>query len=569
MPVGHPRCHAFTLLRYLCTSSQILPPTIYALSTAPGRSAIAIIRISGPASTYIYQKLTGLKTFLKPRLATVRKLYNPLLLDKGKRSFLDEALCLYFHAPNSYTGEDCLELQVHGGKAVIGSVIKAISLLHSVNMPIRYAQRGEFSKRGFQNGRFDLTEAEGINELINAQTEVQRVSALSSMKGEVRELFHHWRKQIVNNVALLTTIIDFGEDHDIDQVNNLFDKVDQNISNLQSEVSNYLERTRKSQILMDGIKMTLLGPPNAGKSSLLNILADDDKAIVSSIAGTTRDAIEIPLAIHGYKVVVGDTAGIRHATNEIEREGIKRAKTRSRNADLNLIIIPADLSGDIDQVLLDHIVDISDKELLIIVNKSDLLTSETDRVSLLSRISTKFDIPPDRFKFISCITHDGIKELTQQLESKFRQITWTDRGEDPVVISKRAQDILSNDVLHGFIDFHQFKDGDDIVLAMESLKFSMEGIGKITGEAIGVEEILSVVFSQFCIGWAAFGIGARALQMGIRQAPLTYYPMAYVYSAGFWVGFGYMFDSWVDKNNNLLEMRMDKLHKSREAAEAK
>ncbi|VEU22578.1 DEKNAAC103499 [Brettanomyces naardenensis] len=492
---GHLRRHfPLSLPRYLTSlSNSVFSPTIYALSTTPGRSAIAVIRISGPASSYIYHRLTHSRTPPKPRYATVRKLYSP-----ESNTLLDESLCLYFKGPHSYTGEDSMELQVHGGRAVVSSVMKAISSLHTEHMPIKYAERGQFSMRGFQNGRFDLTEAEGINELINAETEVQRVSALSSMKGETRELFHSWRKRILGNVALLTTVIDFGEDHDVDQVNILFDKVDSNIAKLEDEVIHYLEKTRRSQILMDGIRLTLLGPPNAGKSSLLNIMADDDKAIVSSIAGTTRDSIEIPMSIHGYKVVVGDTAGIRDSPNEIEREGIKRAKLRSVNADINLVMIPADLN-DIDDAFLNHVSSIRNREHLIIINKGDLV-NETERLDLLNKLSTKLNVGKDNFRFISCLTREGIDDLTDTLTSKFREITWTDSSEDPVVISKRAQDVLAKEVLQGFKDFRAYKKANDIVLATEGLKFSMEGIGRITGEAIGVEEILGTVFSQFCIG---------------------------------------------------------------------
>lgn len=476
-------------------------PTIYALSTAPGKAAIGVIRISGPASTKIYKQLTRSTKLPQPRKATVRKLYDPISQDKKK--LLDEALCLYFKSPHSYTGEDSLELQVHGGRAVISSVMNALSELHTDQMPIRYAERGEFSQRGFRNGRFDFTEAEGINELVNAETEVQRISALSCMKGDTRKLFHGWRQTILNNVALLTTVIDFGEDHEIEEVNTLFDKVKKNIDELSKQVEHYLEKTKRSQILMDGIKMTLSGPPNAGKSSLLNVLADEDKAIVSSIAGTTRDAIEVPLAINGYKVIVGDTAGLRHAKNDIEREGIRRARQRSEIADLNLVMIPADLEGELDKVFSDHIDSIKNHhkgQLLIIVNKCDLIPTEQSRKALLDKLSSKFGIDSNMFMFISCKTKEGIPELNQLLTNKFQKITWTDRAEDPVTISKRARDILENSVLKGLNDFKEFSKNNDIVLSTESLRFSMDGIGKITGETIGVEEILKTVFSKFCIG---------------------------------------------------------------------
>lgn len=493
----------FSTTRHVLEREKYYKPTIYALSTAPGKAAVAIIRISGPASTYIFRKLTGSSSPPQARLATVRKLFDPKSLEQGRKKLIDESLCLFFKGPHSYSGEDLLEVQCHGGRAVINAIMKAVSSLHTEYMPIRYAERGEFSKRGFQNGRFDLTEAEGINELVNAETEVQRLSVLSSTNGDTRKLFNSWRKRILHNVALLTTVIDFGEDHEVDEVNHLFDKVASSIVELEKEMQTYLKKTQKSQILMDGIKMTLSGPPNAGKSSILNILADDEKAIVSSIAGTTRDAIDIPLAINGYKVILGDTAGIRNATNEIEQEGIKRAHRRTKNADLNLVILPADESDSLDSVFMKHISTIREqqsKELLIIVNKSDLMPSLKQREILIDMLSDKLAVKKDKFMFISCKTKEGIQELVNTLTSKFRHITWTDRNESPVVISKRARDILEKSVLQGFKDFKTSKDADDIVLATEGLRFSMEGIGKITGQAIGVEEILSTVFSEFCIG---------------------------------------------------------------------
>lgn len=460
------------------------PPTIYALSTHPGKAAIAVLRVSGPASSSIYTSLTH-RHPPKPRQATVSKLWS-------NHTLLDESLCLFFRAPKSYTGEDLLELQVHGGNAVVNAVTKTISSLHTSKYPIRYAEPGEFSKRGFQNGRFDLTEAEGINELINAETEAQRASVLGSVKGETKQMFQRWSKEILQNVALLTTIIDFGEEHNLEEVDSLFNKVARNVGALEKEVAHYLDRTRKSQVLMDGIRLTLIGPPNAGKSSLLNTLADDDMAIVSSIAGTTRDAIEVPMSIGGYKVIVGDTAGIRQSTNEIEQQGIAKAKNKSHAADINVVMVSID--QPIEQTFIDHIGTIKDRELLVVVNKCDLSGSKD-----ANTIANTLQVDPKSIRFISCKTGEGIDQLEAELGSKFKEITWSGH-EEPVSLSERAQDILEKDVLQGFKDFDMYKQTGDVVLACEALRFAMEGIGKITGETVGVEDILGVVFSQFCIG---------------------------------------------------------------------
>jgi tRNA modification GTPase len=484
---------------------EILSPTVYALSTAPAKSAIGVIRITGPASKNIFRKLTQSEKLPKHRVATVRKIYDVVIPKKAEKTssnllLLDECLILYFKSPKSYTGEDLLELHLHGGTAVINRVMSTIAKFHTPNAPIRLAEHGEFSKRAFQNQRFDLTEVEGINTLINAETETQRISALTSMKGQTNVMFNNWRERILKNIALLTTVIDFGEDHDIEEINDLFDTVEKDIKTLEIEINDYLLKVRRSQVLLDGIKLTLTGPPNAGKSSLLNILAQDDKAIVSSIAGTTRDAMEVPLDVNGFKVVVGDTAGIRESSDIIENEGIKRAKKRSLESDINVLILPAN-EIEINETFLSHalqLIDDNQKEVLVIINKSDLI-NESEKAGLLTSLSSKLNLSKDHFIFISCTKQSGISELVDTLTKMFQKISYVDK-EDPISISNRAKEILVNDVLFGFSEFHNFKSMDDIVMASEGLRSSVDGIGKITGETIGVEEILGIVFSKFCIG---------------------------------------------------------------------
>lgn len=486
----------FSTSRKWLSGEEFYSPTVYALSTPHGRSAIGVIRITGSACLDIFQKLTLTNKQPPPRRATLRKIYNPL----NPKVLLDHSLILFFPGPKSYTGENLLEFHLHGGIAVIKSVLNAISSLHTDSKPIRLAEPGEFSRRGFQNGRFDLTEVEGINTLIHAETETQRVSALKSMEGSTKLKFIHWRKEILNNVALLTTVIDFGEDHDIDEINDLFTRVESNINILELEMNDYLNKINRSQVLLDGIKVTLIGPANAGKSSLLNILAGDEKAIVSNIAGTTRDSIEVPLDVNGFKVIVGDTAGIRDSNDLIESEGIKRAKKKSIDSDINILILSAEES-EIDPQFLIHakqLLSDNSKESLVIINKSDLILEEEKNI-LVEKISSQLQIKEANFKFISCISEIGIPELVENLTIKFKRLTLSEK-EDPITISSRAKDILINDVLYGFDEFHKFKDMDDIVMASEALKTSIDGIGKITGEAIGVEEILGVVFSSFCIG---------------------------------------------------------------------
>lgn len=473
-------------------------PTIYALSTKLGRAAIGVVRISGSQSLYIYNTLAKTKTPPRPKTTSVRKIYS---LATG--TLLDEALTVFFKSPKTYTGEDLLELHLHGGTAIIQSVLRAIQQLHNPEKGvfIRYAENGEFSRRAFLNGRFDLTELEGIREMIDAETESQRLAALLSLTGETKRVFQRWREEIVKNVALLATVIDFGEDHDIEEVAELFDVVESNVSSLSAEIHEYLHRVKGSEVLLKGIKLTLLGPPNAGKSSLLNYLANQEAAIVSEIAGTTRDIIDVPIDISGYKVVVGDTAGVRDTSSAeaIEVEGIKRAKKKALVGDLIVVVLSANTAEALDSGLVDHVslLQKENRRILVVLNKEDLLKG--DKAHTIEHFSKKIDVPQEHFKVVSCKTGSGIKELVASLTDEFKQISLSDKA-DPITISARAQDLLKNDVLYGLGQFQYWKQQEDVVLASESLKQAIDGIGKVTGESVGVEEILGVVFSSFCIG---------------------------------------------------------------------
>lgn len=484
------------LPRRLSTATS-LRPTIYALSTKPGRAAISVIRCLGPHAQKIYENLTKLKLPPKSHRASVRKLYGTLGL-------LDEALTLFFKAPKTYTGEDILELHVHGGNAIVKAVLSAIRETHSEEHAVRYAENGEFSQRAFLSGRFDLTEVEGVREMIDAETELQRVLALALMTGKNRKELARWREQIVHNVALLTTVIDFGEEHDVEETEELFGNVGRSIDLLILEIETYLKRVKSTEILLRGIKVSLIGPPNAGKLSLLNFMANSDLAIVSEIAGTTRDVVDVPIDIGGYKVVVGDTAGIRdlEQADVIEKEGIRRAKQRALAGDLVLVILPANerVSDEIKTHL--KMVKEASKPILVVLNKSDLLDcagASLGPAGVVERFSRDLNIDQSHIHLVSCKTEHGMDSLRNVLVQSFKSITLSDKS-DPVALSARAQDLLENDVLHGLKQFKVWKDSEDVVLASECLRQSVDGIGRITGQAVGVEEILGVVFSSFCIG---------------------------------------------------------------------
>ncbi|QHS75302.1 Mss1p [Saccharomyces paradoxus] len=495
------------------STSQL--PTIYALSTPPNQtSAIAIIRISGTHSKYIYNQLVDSNTDPPIRKAILRNIYLPSSItakqlhgQKENKVLLDSSLLLYFQAPYSFTGEDVLELHVHGGKAVINGILKAIGSLHdrSSGKDIRFALPGDFSRRAFQNGKFDLTELEGIKDLIDSETESQRRSALSSFNGDNKILFENWRKSIVENMAQLTAIIDFADDNsqEIDNTDDIFHKVENNIICLRDEIVTFIQKVEKSTILQNGIKLVLLGAPNVGKSSLVNSLTNDDISIVSDIPGTTRDSINAMININGYKVIICDTAGIRgKSSDKIEILGIERAKKKSVQSDLCLFIVdPTNSLKFLTEDILAHLSSeaFRNKRIIIVVNKSDLVSSD-EMAKAVNKIRTKFGAKYPILS-VSCKTKKGIESLTNALTSNFESLSQSSADSSPVIVSKRVTEILKNDVLYGLEEFFNSKDFDnDIVLATENLKYASDGIAKITGQAIGVEEILDSVFSKFCIG---------------------------------------------------------------------
>lgn len=497
-------------------------PTIYALSTHPGKAAIAVVRITGSSCKYIFQELTKRRKSPLPRSITYTALYDPLK-PKSPKSVLDHAVVLYFQAPKSYTGDDILELQLHGGRAIVKTVLNAISSLHSPDegYQIRYAEPGEFSKRAFQNGIIDLTQVEGIRDSIDAETETQRQSALTSASGRMKLKYDEWRHQIVDTMALLTALIDFSEDSDITSSTELFKSAKNKVSNLLLEIQDHYKEIKRSELLVSGIRLDFLGPPNAGKSFLLNRLAEREAAIVSDVPGTTRDVLELAMDISGFKVVLGDTAGLRsinanlsnesdenigNLNNKIELEGMKRARLRFKDSDVVLAILPLSKDATSPVVSDDVLIEIKElqqlgKTIIVVLNKEDLVDSNTSIQQLKKSYALKLNLPLNNIVSISCLTQSGLSNLIEKLVVNFQEMTFDkSSGEAPIGVSQRTKDILENDVVAGLKRFLQVEDESDVVIATEELRFSADGIGKITGEGIGVEEILGVVFSSFCIG---------------------------------------------------------------------
>jgi len=305
--------------------------TIFALSTAPGRAGIAVVRVSGPQAGAVIDAFAPPRP--KERVAALRKLRDP---EAGV--ILDEGLVLWFAAPRTETGEDMAEFHLHGGPAIVRGVLAALSRQPGC----RLAEAGEFARRAFENGRMDLAQVEGLADLIEAETEAQRRQAVRQMGGALSQLYEGWRARLVEALALIESAIDFSDEADVSA--NAFERARAIVGELQGALQGHLDDGNRGEILREGFRIVLAGPPNVGKSSLLNALARREAAIVSEEAGTTRDVIEVRLDLGGYPVVVSDTAGIREAQGAIEREGIRRTLAHAREADLVIWLSDATLS---------------------------------------------------------------------------------------------------------------------------------------------------------------------------------------------------------------------------------
>ena len=441
--------------------------TIYALSTGPGVSGVAIVRVSGPEASNVIKSLTG-KEIPKPRIATLRKINNI-----NTSELIDEGIILWFPGPESYTGEDMVEIHIHGGKAVILALQNEISKIKSC----RLAEPGEFTKLAFQNGKINLLKAESIGDLISAETEIQRLQAIKVMKGKSSEKFNQLREKLLKILSFIEAKIDFPEE-DLPEEN--LKKIKNDTSEVLNEINKILDDQKVGEIIREGFKIAIIGPTNAGKSSLLNNLSNRDVAIVSEIAGTTRDVVETHLNIDGYPVIISDTAGIRESKDEIEKKGIKLSLKKAENADLKLVVVDAknvDLSGFLNDLL--------KNDAILVVNKSDLLEE-------------KLDTDISRFNHVIISLKDNlnidilISKIKEQLKNKFI-------SEEDILITRerhRQHLIQSSDNLKNFLEKNDKKDFDK---AAEDLRLATRHLGMIVGK-VDVEEILGSIFNDFCIG---------------------------------------------------------------------
>jgi tRNA modification GTPase len=440
--------------------------TIYALSSGRPPAAIAIVRLSGPASGVALERLAG--RIPVPRIATFATLRNPA------GSAIDDAVVLWFPKPHSATGEDIAEFQLHGSRAVLTAIFDELGGIEG----LRAAEAGEFTRRAFENGKLDLTEAEGLDDLIHADTEAQRRQALRQFKGLLGRRADDWRRQIIEASALVEAGIDFSDEGDVPD--ELIAPAREKIARLQAEIAQTLAASARGERLREGLVVAIAGPPNAGKSTLLNRLARREAAIVSPYAGTTRDVIEVHLDLDGYPVVLLDTAGIRATSDPVEEEGVRRARDRASDADLVLW-----LTDPMDDQAVSELASDARRATWLVMNKVDLAGGSA---------KVPQDVAGKVFR-ISATQGLGVDELTSEL-GRFAADYFA-AGESAVVTRARQKALLEG-AAAALGRAGRVQAGADEILA-EELRVAAYALGRLLGK-VDVEDILDKIFREFCIG---------------------------------------------------------------------
>ena len=441
--------------------------TIYALSTGSGISGIAVVRVSGKSAANVVKKITNAE-LPNPREATRRK-FNYV----NTKELIDEGVLLWFPGPNSYTGEDLAEFHVHGSRAVINAMHSSISKIKNC----RLAEPGEFTKRAFQNGKINLLKAESIADLISSETEIQRKQAIKIMSGKSSDKFNTWRKKLLKILSHIEAKIDFPDEN---LPKDTLDKIQKTSNQVLKEIKKVLDDQKVGERIREGFKIAIVGPTNAGKSSLINYLSKRDVAIVSEIAGTTRDVIETHLNLGGYPVVVSDTAGIRDFRSEIEQKGMKLALNRAEDADLKLVILDSK-SNDFSKILQD----LMDENAILVVNKSDLLNGKLDKKF------RNYD-----HVLISVKNNSNLDQLILKIKSKLKNKFVS--HEDTLITRERHRKHLEHCLLH-LQDFKNKNGSEEFDKAAEDLRLATRQLGMIVGK-VDVEELLGSIFNDFCIG---------------------------------------------------------------------
>ena len=439
---------------------------IYALSSGRGPSGIAIVRISGSQTLKICQNLTKSKD-IKSNEVNFCKFYDP-----NNGNVIDpEALLLWFPGPNSYTGEDLAELQIHGSNAVINALLRVLSEQKNC----RLAEPGEFTKIAFQNDKIDLLKAESIGDLIHSETELQRHQAIKLVQGNVSNYYNNLREKIIKSLAFIEAKIDFAEE---DLPEKVLKDAHKSIKEIHSEITEIIEDNKVGEKIRDGFRVSIIGEVNAGKSSLLNLLSKREVAIVSDEAGTTRDVIETYLNLDGYPVILADTAGIRDTKNEVEKKGISLALGKSKEADLNIIVID-NSSKKINKEIQKMI----NKDTIILLNKSDVSDKQNHKFNVDTVLA-------------SVKNNKNIDKLINIIKAKLNK-KFTSKNS--VLITRERHRVKLNDCLKEIDKFLKKDQNKDLELAAEDLRMATRHLGSIVGK-VDVEEILGSIFKDFCIG---------------------------------------------------------------------
>ncbi len=440
--------------------------TIFALATAPGRAGIAVLRLSGPEAGAALEALAGKKP--PPRRATLAQFRDP---QSGEA--IDDGLMLLFPAPRSVTGEEVAELQVHGSRAVVAALLAALARLPG----LRPAEPGEFTRRAFEHGKLDLTAAEGLADLVAAETAAQRRQALRQLEGELGRLYEGWRERLLRALARLEAEIDFPEEGLPPE---LWRSVAAEAASLRGEIAAHLADGNRGERLRDGVAVAIIGPPNAGKSSLMNALARRDVAITAASAGTTRDIIEVALDLGGYPVLLADTAGLREAGDEIEAEGVRRARARAEAADLRLVVVDASRQEEAASLA-----GLIDDAAILVANKIDLEPADGGRWA--------DGLGAGPALRLSVRTGEGMGGLLMRLEDEVARRFAP--GAAPLITRARHRQALEECVAA----LDRFARAALAELAAEDLRAATRALGRITGR-VDVEDMLDIIFREFCIG---------------------------------------------------------------------
>ena len=444
--------------------------TICATITSPLRSSVTIIRISGSQTLKCLEKF-GVKNQVTPQ----KSFFHKIIFEDGAE-LIDEAIITFFKAPRSFTGEDVAEISVHSSQYVLKKIFEKLLSIENVDL----AGAGEFSKRAFLNGKIDLVQAEAIPDLIASETEAQHKQAILQLQGNLGKIYENWRHKIMEISAFVEALIDFPED---DLPADIVDKINQEVVDLKSQISQHLNDNKVGQKIKNGLSLAIIGAPNSGKSSLINFLAQSEVAIVSEIAGTTRDIIDTHLEIAGVPVIISDTAGIRLSTDLIEQEGVKRAIKKAQDADIKIYLVDA-LNPIIQK-------DLIDKNTILVFNKIDkILNNAID----FEKIIASFDIDKEIiFLTISITKNINFSQFFEALKEKIDLLIPSFNS--PLITQERYRSSLQN-CLNSLESFNLNK---NIEICAENLRICINEIGKINGK-IDIENILDLIFSKFCIG---------------------------------------------------------------------